>query len=121
VCSSDLDRLNQTFSFSNFQLVTTAPKQSTGLDLNLTVNDTGARDKGKELYNPFKIMSYDTQSYIDCASPQATWYGADITWTPTLAQLGNYSVFLHASDNQGGDDWVTIVINIVGKNRAPQL
>jgi len=118
---STTDRLNQTFSFANFQLVTTAPKQSTGLDLNLTVNDTGAKDKGKELYNPFKIMSYDTQSYIDCASPQATWYGADITWTPTLTQLGNYSVFLHALDNQGGDDWVTMVINIVGKNRAPQL
>lgn len=60
---------------------------------------------------------------VDCyADPNSTsWYGADLTWTPTYQQQGEYRLHVHAEDDKGGDDWVVIIINVANKNRPPFL
>jgi type II secretory pathway pseudopilin PulG len=53
--------------------------------------------------------------------PNTSWYGADLTWTPTQEQQGTYKVYIHAADDAGGDDWVVYIINVANKNRPPIL
>ena len=50
-----------------------------------------------------------------------SWYAADLTWTPTYEQSGEYRLHIYALDNKGGDDWVVYVINVADKNRPPVL
>ena len=47
-----------------------------------------------------------------------SWYGVDIEWTPTHQQVGAYTLYVNAIDDQGGDDWVMIVINVANKTIA---
>ena len=50
-----------------------------------------------------------------------SWHAADLQWTPTYEQQGEYRLHVHAIDDKGGDDWVVIVINVADKNRPPIL
>lgn len=70
---------------------------------------------------PNNIPSGDPNCAECNDDPNSSWYGLDITWQPTLEQEGEYRLHVHAIDDQGGDDWVVIVINVAKKNRPPVL
>ena len=58
----------------------------------------------------------------ECAAdPNSTWYGVNWSWTPTYEQDGQYEIYLHATDGQGGGDWVVHIINVADTNRPPVL
>lgn len=76
-----------------------------------------------EIY-PLEIIpeSNNDPNCIDCFNMTTTkWYGMDLTWTPTYEQSGEYKLYIHASDDKGGEDWVVYIINVLDKNRPPVL
>jgi len=59
---------------------------------------------------------------LECyEEPETSWYGANLLWMPDYEQAGEYRLHVYAEDNQGGDDWVVIIINVINKNREPVL
>ena len=94
-----------------------------GDPLILTIDDL---PEGAVLFNTYVVPPVaDTEdpNCIDCyIDPNSTsWYAADLTWVPTYQQQGEYRLHVHAEDDEGGDDWVVIVINVINKNRPPFL
>lgn len=65
----------------------------------------------------------DPNNCIECFEHPdiVTWYAIDLTWTPSYSQEGEYKLYVHAMDDQGGDDWVVYIINVANKNRPPIL
>jgi hypothetical protein len=54
-------------------------------------------------------------------APSAKWFTRTITWTPTYQQAGSYTVYVHATDTNGDDDWVKYEITVTNTNRPPVL
>jgi hypothetical protein len=73
------------------------------------------------LLQPSTIGDNDPNCAECYQDPSTSWYGADLKWTPTQEQQGTYKIYLHASDDVGGDDWVVYIINVANKNRPPIL
>ena len=74
-------------------------------------------------YIPDPCECNNEPNCIECFqnSDIVSWYGADLQWTPSYEQEGNYSLHIHAIDNKGADDWVVYIINVANKNRSPVL
>jgi hypothetical protein len=53
--------------------------------------------------------------------PEAKWYTSTLTWTPDYSQDGNYTIYVKANDDKGGEDWARIEITVTNKNRPPVL
>lgn len=58
---------------------------------------------------------------VEADAPNAIWYTRDVTWTPNYQQSGTYTIFIHAVDSNGDDDWVKYEITITNTNRPPVL
>jgi hypothetical protein len=58
---------------------------------------------------------------VPADAPNAKWYTRVLTWTPTYQQSGTYTIFIHAVDASGDDDWVKYVITVTNTNRPPVL
>jgi hypothetical protein len=63
----------------------------------------------------------DPNQCQECADPDASWWGSNFSWTPAYDQAGQHKFYVHAMDDNGGDDWVVYIINVANKNRPPQL
>ena len=64
----------------------------------------------------------DDPNCVECFTMTTTkWYGVDLTWTPTYEQSGEYKLYVHAVDDNEGEDWVVYIINVINKNRPPIL
>ena len=49
------------------------------------------------------------------------WFTRELTWTPTFTQSGTYTIYIHATDTPGDEDWVKYVIIVTNTNRPPVL
>ena len=49
------------------------------------------------------------------------WVTRELTWTPNFTQAGNYTIYIHATDTPGDDDWVKYEITVTNTNRPPVL
>jgi hypothetical protein len=58
---------------------------------------------------------------VPADAPNAVWYTRDVSWTPNYQQSGTYTMFIHAVDSNGDDDWVKYVITVTNTNRPPVL
>jgi len=58
---------------------------------------------------------------VPADAPNAVWYTRDISWTPNFQQSGTYSIYIHAVDTNGDDDWVKYDITVTNTNRPPVL
>jgi len=54
-------------------------------------------------------------------APNAVWYTRELTWTPNYQQSGFYTIYIHAVDDKGDDDWVKYEITVTNTNRPPVL
>jgi hypothetical protein len=66
--------------------------------------------------------------YVDPDLPPITsdaigvkWYIRSLSWTPNYQQAGSYTIYIHAVDDKGDDDWVKYQIIVTNKNRPPVL
>ena len=58
---------------------------------------------------------------VPADAPNAKWYTRTLTWTPTFEQAGTYTIYVHATDDKGDDDWVKYEITVTNTNRPPVL
>lgn len=58
---------------------------------------------------------------VPADAPNAKWYTREMTWTPNFQQAGSYTVYIHATDANGDDDWVKYEITVTNTNRPPVL
>jgi len=58
---------------------------------------------------------------VPADAPNAVWYTRDISWTPNHQQAGTYTIFIHAVDSMGDDDYVKYEITVTNTNRPPVL
>jgi len=58
---------------------------------------------------------------VPADAPNAVWYTREMTWTPDYQQAGSYTVYIHATDANGDDDWVKYEITVTNTNRPPVL
>ncbi len=58
---------------------------------------------------------------VPADAPNATWFTRDLSWTPTYQQAGTYTLYIHAVDSVGDDDWVKYEITVTNTNRPPVL
>ena len=54
-------------------------------------------------------------------APDIVWYTKELTWTPDWTQAGSYTIYIHATDSHGDDDWVKYEITVTNSNRPPVL
>ena len=54
-------------------------------------------------------------------APNAVWYTRELTWTPDAEQAGVATIYIHAVDDSGDDDWVKYEITVTNVNRPPVL
>jgi hypothetical protein len=54
-------------------------------------------------------------------APNTKWYTRTLTWTPSFAQSGTHTIYIHATDSHGDDDWVKYEITVTDVNRPPVL
>lgn len=73
-----------------------------------------------EVYEIFDYTPPDPNLCPDCLA-DSSWYALDIEWTPTYSQSGIHKIYIHAEDDQGGDDWVNYIITVNNVNRPPIL
>lgn len=63
--------------------------------------------------------------YVDTDLPAAPvgskWFTRELTWTPNYSQAGTYTIYVHATDTPGDDDWVKYEITVTNTNRPPVL
>lgn len=75
-----------------------------------------------EVYEIFNYIPPDPNMCPDCINSEDTrWWALDVEWTPTYSQSGIYKIYIHATDENGGDDWVNYIITVNNVNRAPIL
>jgi len=58
---------------------------------------------------------------VPADAPNAVWYTRELSWTPTYQQAGTYTIYIHAVDPSGDDDWVKYEITVTNTNRPPVL
>ena len=58
---------------------------------------------------------------VPADAPNAVWYTRNLSWTPNYQQAGTYTVYIHAVDDKGDDDWVKYEITVTNTNRPPVL
>jgi len=58
---------------------------------------------------------------VPADAPNAKWYTRELTWTPNYQQAGTYTIYIHATDDKGDDDWVKYEITVTNSNRPPVL
>jgi len=49
------------------------------------------------------------------------WFTSNLNWTPSYTQSGSYTIYIHAEDDAGGDDWARIIVTVINSNRPPVL
>lgn len=92
-----------------------------GDPLTLTVEDlpTGAT-VATQVTQPAGYTDPDLPP-VPADAPNAVWYTRDVSWTPSYQQAGTYTMFIHAVDSNGDDDWVKYEITVTNTNRPPVL
>ena len=62
-------------------------------------------------------------SDIDLApAPKGSkWFTRELVWTPGFNQAGTYTIYIHATDSSGDDDWVKYIVTVTNSNRPPVL
>lgn len=90
-----------------------------GDPMTITVEDlpTGAA-LGPQVTQP---AGYNDPDVPGPAPAGSVWYTRELTWTPTYDQAGTYTIYIHAVDNSGDDDWVKYQITVTNVNRPPVL
>lgn len=58
---------------------------------------------------------------VPADAPNVKWYTRELSWTPNWQQAGNYTIYIHAVDSYGDDDWVKYEIIVTNSNRPPVL
>ena len=87
----------------------------------LTTEDlpTGAIG-GDQVTQPPEYADPDLPS-VPIDAPNAVWYTRDLSWTPNYQQSGSHTIYIHAVDSNGDDDWVVYEIIVTNSNRPPVL
>ena len=87
----------------------------------LTVEDLPAGAAvGDQITQPSDYTDPDLPP-VSADAPNAIWYTRELSWTPNYQQSGNYTIYIHAVDNNGDDDWVKYEITVTNSNRPPVL
>ncbi len=89
-----------------------------GDDVNIVVEDLPT---GATVSTQIEPTPGYTDPDLPAAPTGAKWFTRELTWTPSFSQAGDYTIYIHATDTPGDDDWVKYEITVTNTNRPPVL